>query len=205
MTEQEKMLSGKLYKTNDPTLAAAYQRAGVLSKKYNDTFVNEEEKRTEILKELVPNLGENSGFRGPIWFDYGKNTYIGKNCYVNYNFTVMDCAPVSIGNDVFIGPNCTLAPPVHPLLSEERKMYQDDNGSFYDMEYVKPITIEDGCWLASNVVVCGGVKIGKNSVIGAGSVVTRDIPEGVFAAGNPCRVIRKLTEQDSVRYKKELF
>lgn len=205
MTEQEKMLAGKLYKTNDPTLAAAYKRAGVLSKKYNDTFVDEEEKRAEILKELVPHLGKNSGFRGPIWFDYGVNTKIGKNCYVNYNFTVLDCAPVTIGDDVFFGPNCTLAPPVHPLISEERKIRMDEDGSAYDMEYAKPITIEDGCWLASGVTVCGGVTIGKGSVIGAGSVVTRDIPAGVFAAGNPCKVIREITEKDSVQYKKELF
>ena len=205
MTEQEKMLLGKLYKTNDPTLAAAYQRAGILSKKYNDTFVNEQAKRVKILKELLPHLGKNSVLRGPIWFDYGKNTYIGDNCYANYNFTVLDCAHIKIGDDVFFGPNCTLAPPVHPLLSDERKMKTDADGSLYDMEYAKPITIQDGCWLASNVTVCGGVTIGKNSVIGAGSVVTRDIPENVFAAGNPCKIIRQLTEQDSVQYKKELF
>jgi maltose O-acetyltransferase len=106
---------------------------------------------------------------------------------------------------VFIGPNCSLVTPVHPLLCEERKSRTKEDGTHYDLEYTKPITLCDGVWLATNVVVCGGVTIGKNSVIGAGSVVTRDIPEGVFACGNPCRVVRKLTEQDSVQFKKELF
>ncbi len=118
---------------------------------------------------------------------------------------MLDCAPVTLGDDVFIGPNCTLAPPVHPLLIEERKMQIRADNTAFDKEYAKPIVLEDGVWLASGVIVAGGVTIGKNSVIGAGSVVTRDIPANVFAAGNPCRVIREITEEDSVRYKKELF
>ena len=205
MTEREKMLAGKLYDISDAELAAQYKKAGRLCKDYNDTYLDEDEKRAAILKELVPNMGEGSGFRGPIQFDYGINTTIGKNSFVNYNFTVLDCAPVTIGNDVFIGPNVTLAPPVHPLLTEERRSRYKEDGTKYDLEYAKPITIEDGCWLASGVTVCGGVTIGRESVIGAGSVVTRDIPSGVFAAGNPCRVIRKLTQEDSVYKKKELF
>ena len=112
---------------------------------------------------------------------------------------------VVIGDDVFIGPNVTLAPPVHPLLNEERRSRYKEDGTKYDLEYAKPITIEDGCWLASGVTVCGGVTIGENSVIGAGSVVTKDIPANVFAAGNPCRVIREITPEDSVYKKKELL
>ena len=104
-----------------------------------------------------------------------------------------------------MGPNCQLVPPVHPLINDERKIRVKADGTPYDIEYAKPIVIGDGCWLASGVTVCGGVTIGKNCVIGAGSVVTKDIPDGVFAAGNPCRVIRKVTETDSVYLKKELL
>ena len=205
MTEREKMLAGKLYDISDPELVKAYVKADRLCKAYNDTYITETEKRAEILKELVPNLGKGSGFRAPIYFDYGVNITMGENSFANYYFTVLDCAPVTIGNDVFIGPNCTLGAPVHPLLNEERKSRYKEDGTKYDLEYAKPIVIKDGVWLASGVIVCGGVTIGKESVIGAGSVVTRDIPDGVFAAGNPCRVIRRLTEADSVQYKKELF
>ena len=205
MTEREKMLAGKLYDISDSELVSLYKKAGRLCKDYNDTYLDEDEKRKAILKELVPDMGEGSGFRGPIQFDYGINTHIGKNSFANYNFTVLDCAPVTIGDDVFIGPNVTLGTPVHPLLNEERRSRYKADGTKYDHEYAKPITIKDGCWLASGVIVCGGVTIGKECVIGAGSVVTRDIPDGVFAAGNPCRVIRKITQEDSVYLKKELF
>ena len=99
-------------------------------------------------------------------------------------------------DNVMIGPNVTLATPMHPLLPEERNVRKKEDGSFYNLEYAKPITIKDNCWLASNVVVCGGVTIGEGCVIGAGSVVTRDIPPYSLAAGNPCRVIRKITEKD---------
>ena len=205
MTEFEKMSAGKLYDPSETALAKLRCKAHKLSKDYNDTYEDEEEKRAGILRELCPNLGKGTYLQGPLQFDYGVNFFTGENCYVNFNLVVLDCAPVNLGNDVFIGPNCQLVPPVHPLLTEERKMRLKEDGTPYDLEYAKPITIGDGCWLASGVTVCGGVTIGKNCVIGAGSVVTRDIPDGVFAAGNPCRVIRKLTEVDSVYLKKELF
>ena len=205
MTEFEKMSAGQLYDPSEKELAKMRCKAHKLSKDYNDTYEDEEEKRAGILRELCPNLGKGTYLQGPLQFDYGVNFFTGENCYVNFNLVVLDCAPVNLGNDVFIGPNCQLVPPVHPLLTEERKMRLKEDGTPYDLEYAKPITIGDGCWLASGVTVCGGVTIGKNCVIGAGSVVTRDIPDGVFAAGNPCRVIRKLTEADSVYLKKELF
>ena len=113
-----------------------------------------------------------------------------------FNFTCLDVCEIHIGDNVMIGPNVTLATPMHPLLPEERNIRKREDGSFYNLEYAKPITIKDNCWLASNVVVCGGVSIGEGCVIGAGSVVTRDIPPYSLAAGNPCRVIRKITEKD---------
>ncbi len=199
------MSAGKLYDTSEKELAKMRTKAHKLSKDYNDTYEDETEKRATILKELCPNLGKGTYLQGPVQFDYGTNFKTGENCYANFNFTVLDCAPVTLGDDVFIGPNCQLVPPVHPLLTKERKIRFKEDGTAYDIEYAKPIVIGDGVWLASGVTVCGGVTIGKNSVIGAGSVVTRDIPEGVFAGGNPCRVIRKITDADSVYLKKELL
>ncbi len=198
MTEKEKMLNGFLYDTSDRELAEMRQKAHKLCKKYNDTFEDEEQKRNEIISELLPNLGEMTYLQGPIQFDYGIFTTFGKKCYANFNLIVLDCCQVKIGNNVLFGPNCTIATPVHPMYAEQRRVLEKSDGTIYDYEYAKPITIGDDCWLASNVTVCGGVKIGKGSVIGAGSVVTRDIPENVFAAGNPCRVIRKITKADLV-------
>lgn len=199
------MLSGKIYDPSDKELEKKRMKAHRLSKDYNNTYEDEWEKRKEIIEQLIPNMGENTYLLGPIQFDYGVFTTFGKNCFANFNFTVLDCCPVTIGNDVFFGPNCSIMTPLHPFISDERKMRVKEDGTLYDLEYAAPIIIEDGCWLASNVIVCGGVTIGKGSVIGAGSVVTRNIPSGVFAAGNPCRVIREITSEDSIELKKDLF
>ncbi len=199
------MLAGKIYDPTDETLAKMRTKAHNLSKDYNDTYEDESEKREAILKELLPQWGEGLYLQGPIQFDYGVFTSFGSRCYANFNLTVLDCCPVTIGNDVFFGPNCSLMTPIHPLIAEERNTRYKEDGSAYDLEYAAPITIGDGCWVASNVTICGGVTIGKHCVIGAGSVVTRDIPDGVFAAGNPCRVIRPITEADSIYLKKNLW
>ena len=121
------------------------------------------------------------------------------------DFTVLDTCPVTIGDSVFFGPNCTIATPMHPFRWQERNIKFKDDGTGYDDEYGKPITIGSNCWIASNVVITAGVTIGEGCVIGAGSVVTRDIPANSLAAGNPCRVIRQITEADSVKNRAELF
>lgn len=205
MTEEEKMLAGKIYDTSDEVLAKRRCKAHKLSKDYNDTYEDEEEVREKILKELLPNRGKGTYFQGPIQFDYGCYTTFGENCYANFNLVVLDCCPVTVGKNVLFGPNCMLATPVHPLLPRERNIRFKEDGTAFDYEYAKPIEIGDDCWIASNVTICGGVKIGAGTTIGAGSVVTKDIPAGVFAAGNPCRVIREITEQDSIERKAELF
>ncbi|MBQ2677195.1 MAG: sugar O-acetyltransferase [Clostridia bacterium] len=199
MTEKEKMLAGMLYDPSDPELVELLIKARKLSRQYNQTDEDETEKRTAILRDLLPNTPHLPSLQAPVYFDYGANTYFGKFSGTNFNFTCLDVCPVHIGDNVMIGPNVTLATPMHPLLPEERNVRQREDGSYYNLEYAKPITIENDCWLASNVVVCGGVTIGEGSVIGAGSVVTRDIPPYSLAVGNPCRVIRKITEEDKMQ------
>ena len=205
MTEKEKMLAGKIYDTSDKELAAMRLKAHKLSERFNSVFEDEQYIRNKILSELIPNIGKGTYIQGPIQFDYGAFTTFGENCYANFNFTVLDICPVTIGDNVFFGPNCMLATPVHPFRYQERNIKYKEDGTAYDDEYAKPITIGSNCWLASNVVVIGGVTIGEGCVIGAGSVVTRDIPANSLAAGNPCRVIREITKENSIKYKKELF
>ena len=210
MTEKEKMLAGYLY---DPfakgeDLIELRTKARNLCRKYNLLNDEEIEERTKILKELLPVLNDGVYLQGPIQFDFGCNTYIGKNSYANFNFVVLDEAKITIGDNVFIGPNVSLVTAVHPLLAEERNLFlkeDEDDGHITNMEYTKPIVIEDNCWICSNVTIVGGVRIGYNSVIAAGSVVVKDIPPHSLAAGNPCKVIRKITKEDSVYLKKELF
>ena len=203
MSEKEKMLKEKLYIPFDEELGKRNALAYELCLKFNSLHKCDL-KRKEILKELCPNLGQDITFVGPIWFDYGDNIYSGDHIYANYNFVVLDCAKIYLGSNVFFGPNVTLATPLHPLLAKERAMFLKD-GNYVDQEYAKEIHIGSNCWIASNVVICGGVHIGEGSVIGAGSVVTRDVPPHTLAYGVPCKVIRKIDENDSIYLKKELL
>ncbi len=203
MTEKEKMINGMIYDPNETELQTMRTTAHKLCNRYNKCD-EDDEARLEVLNLLLDNPN-GAYLQGPIYFDYGKFTSFGKQCYANFNFTVLDCAPVNIGDNVFFGPNVCIATPMHPMLFEERNQYVRNDGLLTDREYAKPITIQSNCWIASNVVICGGVTIGEGSVIGAGSVVTKDIPSGVLAAGNPCKVIRKLTKDDSIYLKKNLW
>lgn len=194
MTQKEKMLAGEPYDPSDKELTELRVKAHRLSQLYNQTLETEEEKRKEILDELLPNRGKGSFLQGPIQFDYGIFTSVGENFYCNFNFTVLDTCPVMIGDNVFFGPNCTVATALHYFQPSKRRMRFRHDGSPYDIEFGKPVTIGNDCWIASNVVICAGVTIGEGCVIGAGSVVTRDIPAGSIAAGSPCRVIKKVTD-----------
>lgn len=178
-------------------------RVRKLTREYNLTDEDEQERRQELLHEI---FGSHGGFiycEPPLRFDYGCNTHVGDDFFANFNLVVLDVAPVKIGRQCFIGPNVSIVTPVHPFLACDRNMRRAPNGGKFDYEYARPITIGDNVWLASNVTVCGGVTIGHDTVIGAGSVVTRDIPSGVLAAGNPCRVIRPLTEKDKLKLPNE--
>ena len=204
MSEKEKMLAGKIYDPTDEELTMLRTKAHRLSQHYNTLF-EDDDLRNTIIDELIPSKGEGLYLQGPIYFDYGIFTSFGKNCYANFNFTVLDVCPVNIGSNVFFGPNCSLMTPMHPLRWQERNIKFKDDKTAYDDEYAKPINIGDNCWIAANAVITGGVTIGEGCVIGAGSVVTKDIPANSLAAGNPCKVIREINEKDSIKYKKELF
>ncbi len=205
MTEKEKMLSGKIYDPSDKELYELRVAAHTACLEYNSIPETEEQRRSDIIKKLVDLRGENVFFAGPIQFDYGCFTSVGANTYANFNFTCLDCCPVTIGEDVFFGPNVSLLTPVHPFRWQDRNIYRAPNGVMTDKEYARPIVIGKNCWIAGNVTICGGVTVGEGCVIGAGSVVTRDIPPGSFAAGVPCKVIRKINAEDSLDAHPELF
>ena len=205
MKEYDKMLQGKIYNPFIDGMQEIRSRAHFLCQQYNLLPDTDTKAREEILKELVPNRQEGAFLQGPIFFDFGLNIYMGKNSYANFNFTVLDICPIIIGDNVFIGPNVSLYAPLHPKCWQDRNQYKQKDGSLTDREYGAPITIKDNCWICGSVTVCAGVTIGEGCVIGAGSVVTHDIPDNVFAAGNPCRVIRKITEEDRLKNHPELF
>jgi len=196
MTEMEKMLGGLLYDTSDAEVVRLRNRARRAIFEYNGAAWNDQERRDSILREM---LGGHEGLffmEPPVHFDFFRNTFVGRNFYSNYNLTVLDCAPVRIGDDVLIGPNVAILPPMHPLVAQERNIRTKPDGTAYDLEYAKPVTIGNNVWIGGNVVINGGVTIGSDVVIGSGSVVTRDIPDGVVAVGNPCRVLRPITPED---------
>lgn len=203
MTEKEKMLMGKMYDPSDQELMVLRTKAHRLSKEY-DELLETDERRTEIIKELGI-VGDSFYLQGPVQFDYGCFTSIGENSYANFNFTCVDCCPVTIGKNVFFGPNVSLLTPMHPLCWQDRNQYVKKDGTLTDQEYAKPITIGDNCWIAGNVTICGGVTIGEGCVVGAGSVVTKDIPSNSLAVGVPCRVVREITENDLLENHPELF
>ena len=194
-TEKEKMIAGELYDAYDAELCELRNKCRKLVTRLNNLDNSQQEERCNILEELLGKAGKNAYILNA-QFDYGFNTYVGNEFSANFNFVVLDCAPVHIGDYVMIGPNVTIATPVHPLVAKERNFQVDENGVRHLYEYAKPIAIGNNVWIASNVVITGGVTIGDNSVIGAGSVVTRDIPPNSLAAGVPCRVIREITDAD---------
>lgn len=205
MTEEEKIFKGILFCPGDPELRAMKLKSHNLSKDYSNTYENETEKRASLAKDILAEFGQGSFMQGPIFFHYGKHTKIGKRVFINYNFTCQDDALVTIGDDCNFGPNVTIVTPIHPMIAEERKLMLDKDGNEKRFCYAKPVVIGSDCWFGANVTICPGVTIGHGCVIGAGSVVTRDIPPRSFAAGVPCRVIREISDDDSMVNKPEVL
>ncbi|MCF0134946.1 MAG: sugar O-acetyltransferase [Lachnospiraceae bacterium] len=204
-SEEEKIFAGQLFSPGHPELVAKKARCHDLYRAYNRLDDWQVQGRKEILQQLLGGIGEGSGLQGPIYFHYGCHTTIGKGCFMNMNFTVQDDAKVTIGDYNNFGPGVTIVTPVHPMLPDERRTMLDENGKPAHLCYAKPVTIGNDCWFGANVTICPGVTIGDNVVVGAGAVVTRDIPPNSFAAGVPCKVIREITEADSMIHMPEVL
>ncbi len=205
MREEEKIAAGILFSPADPELKASKLKTHNLNVDYNGTHEDKTEKRAAILSEIIGEFGKGGFIQGPIAFHYGKHTKIGKNFFGNFNLTIQDDAEVTIGDNCNFGPNVTIVTPVHPMLPDERREMLTASGEKKHLCYAKPVHIGNDCWFGASVTVCPGVTIGDNCVIGAGSVVTRDIPSNSFAAGVPCRIIREITEADSMKYKTDIM
>ncbi len=182
-TEKEKMLAGELYDPLDRQLCDERRRARLLLKAFNDTRDDQIEERARLVRELIPTAGPGGWIEPPFYCDYGSNICLAGKVYFNFNCVVLDVAPVRIGSGVLFGPAVQLYAAPHPLGAAQRST---------GLELGQAIEIGDDCWIGGAAIVCPGVRIGNRCVIGAGSVVTRDIPDGVFAAGNPCRVLRHI-------------
>lgn len=205
MREEDKIRAGILFCPGDQELRNIKRRTHNLNIDYNNTYEDETEKRAAILSEIIGEMKEGGFIQGPIAFHYGRHTRIGKNFFANFNLTIQDDAEVVIGDNCNFGPNTTIVTPIHPMLPEERNEMLTAEGEKKRFCYAKPVHIGSNCWFGASVTVCPGVTIGDNCVIGAGSVVTRDIPANSFAAGVPCRVVREITEADSMKYKPEIL
>ena len=183
MNEKEKMLYGELYDSTVEYLICDRLKAKNLCYEYNLLKPDEENKKKEILKNLLGKTGENFLIEPNFYCDYGYNIELGENFYSNHNLVILDCAKVTFGDNVFIGPNCGFYTAEHPTNPIERNKL---------LEYARPIKIGNNVWIGGNVAVISGVTIGDNVTIGAGSTVVKDIPSNSIAVGNPCRVIKKI-------------
>ena len=188
MTEKEKMRAQMLYDANyDQALLEERDKAKDLCHQYNQLRPSDRSGQREVLKKLLGKTGENFIITAPFWCDYGYNIELGENFYANHNLVILDGAKVTFGDNVFIGPDCGFHTAGHPIDFERRNR---------GLEYAYSITVGDNVWIGAGVQVMPGVSIGSNVVIGGGSVVVKDIPSNCVAVGNPCKVIRAITEED---------
>lgn len=195
--ELQKCLSGVAFNTSDDEIQSFIHSARKLTKSYNTTPSTDSEKRNEILNELFGHIGSNVNIDTPFYCDYGRHISIGNNVIININCTFVDCNKIEIGNNVLIASNVQIYTATHSTDVNERLVanWDSNSGLPYFRAYALPVKIEDNVWIGGGVIILPGVTIGKNSVIGAGSVVTKSIPKNCVAVGNPCRVIRKINDE----------
>ena len=191
MKEWEKAQAGYLYANYEAELLAMRKKCADLCYEFNMCRPSDTEKQKGLIRKIIGQIKGNITITAPFYCDYGSNISVGNNFYTNHNVTILDGAKVIFGDNVFIAPDCVFSTAGHPLDVEQRNR---------GLEIALPITVGDNVWIGTHVSVLPGVKIGSNTVIGAGSVVNRDIPDGVVAAGNPCKVIRSITEEDKNKY-----
>ena len=194
--EWERMVSGAAYTPVDPEIAKRHRVGMRRCDRFNRLPLWCAKAKQRALERLIPCAkGKIFEAVAPFYCEYGVNIYVGRNCFINYNSVFLDVAPITLGDNVLIGPNVTLATPNHPFIAEERT-YTDYPNGCHALEYAEPIIIGDHCWLCAGATVCGGMTIGAGSIIAAGAVVTRDIPPNSIAAGVPARVLRQIDERD---------
>ncbi len=195
MTDYEKLHSGEIYDPNNEDIFKEQIKCLDRLYDFNATRPTELEKRAEMLKEMLAEVGENCYIEPPFHSNWGgKHVHLGKNVYFNFNATLVDDTHIYIGDCTMLGPNVVIATAGHPILPELREKA---------LQYNLPVHIGKNCWLGAGVIVLPGVTIGDNTVIGAGSVVTKDIPANVVAVGNPCKVLREINEHDKEFYHKD--
>lgn len=182
-SQLEKMQAGDLYLADDPALTKASRQAYRLMREYEEQYAISIDSAQTVLRQMLGSVAQNVHIKPPFFVDYGQYISVGAGTFVNYGLVALDVAPITIGRDVKIGPNVQLLTPTHPVDAELRRA---------KFEAARPIVIGDNVWLGGGVIVLAGVTIGENSVIGAGAVVTRDIPPNVVAVGNPARVMRTI-------------
>ena len=193
-----RMVEGKLYNSTSKDIFWQHARGLWLTQRFNKCPIWNTPKQKRLLNKLIPSSkGKSVWIFTPFFCEYGVNIKVGEGVFFNYNCTLLDISPITLEDGVWLGANVTIATPCHPFLAIERLIQQYPDG-FHDLEYSKPVTIKKGCWIASNVTICGGVTIGENTVVGAGSVVTRDLPANCIAVGSPARVLRYLDDKDRI-------
>lgn len=186
LSEREKMLAGQLYDPADPNLVAGRRRARDLCQQLNASRDAEEDLRRSICTQLFGSGGDSVWMQPPFWCDYGTNIDLGERVFFNFNCIILDVCRVRIGDFTLLGPGVQILTPMHPLNAAQRR----------EKEYGKPVEIDSDVWIGAGAIILPGVTIGSRTVIGAGSVVTRDVPDDVLAAGNPCRILRPITADD---------
>lgn len=194
MNVRERMKNEKVFFYNDEELLKEQEECLDILYDFNNTRPSQMEKRNEILKKLLAEVGKDCYVEPPLHANWGRNTHFGNNVYANFNLTLVDDTDIFIGDNVMIGPNVTIATAGHPINPELRLKAAQFN---------IPVYIGNNVWIGAGAIILPGIKIGENSVIGAGSVVTKNIPDNVVALGNPCKVLRKISERDKMYYYKD--
>lgn len=196
MHNKEKLHNGEIYDPADPNLVQEQLACLVKLEEFNATSFADTERRDKLLHEMFASIGENCCVLSPLHANWGgKHVHFGKNVFANFNLTLVDDTYIYVGDSVMLAPNVTIATAAHPISPALRaKGYQ----------YNLPVHIGNNCWLGAGVIVLPGVTIGENTIVGAGSVVTKDLPANVIAVGNPCRVLREITERDEEYYRKNI-
>ncbi|MFA9375987.1 MAG: sugar O-acetyltransferase [Lachnotalea sp.] len=197
MNELEKCMAGEWYDCHDAVFLDFKNKTRELLAVYNRTPYDKKQEKYEILKKMFGEVGSNVSVGLPFICDYGRNIHIGNNVSINMNCTFVDCNKIIIGSNVLVASNVQIYTATHPVELSDRLTpnWNAESGEYFCRTYALPVTIGDGCWIGGGVIILPGVTIGNATVIGAGSVVTKDIPSNCVAVGNPCRVIRKINEE----------